>query len=231
MTNNNTSKKIARIVGALFIITMIAGMIDAYFVAPILNSPLTNFSSNKNLLTTGVLLILLMSLGIVGIAIMLFPILKKYNETIAVTYVSFRTIECVLLIVGAIIYLFFLALSQEYINAGAPDASYFQTIGVLAIKLRYVAYQIAMLILGISSLLLCYLFFQSKLIPRWLSVWGLIGYAFLLISALLDIFGIINTVDGTGIIMYLPGFLFELIIFPIWLIVKGFNPFQIISAY
>jgi hypothetical protein len=86
-----------------------------------------------------------------------------------------------------------------------------------------VAYQIAMIILGFGSMFLCYLLFQSKLVPRFLSVWGLIGYALLFASGLLDVLGVVDTVHGTGAIFYIPGGLWELFAFPIWLIVKGFN--------
>ncbi len=223
MLDNNTYRKSARIVGVLFILTMIVGMLDAYLVAPVLSSPIIDFSLNKNLMISGAILILVLSLGIVGIAIMLFPVLKRYNQTVAFTYLSFRILECVFLIVGAIIYLFLLELSQAYIKAGTPNDLYLQTIGTLAIKLRYDTYQIAMLILGVCSLMLCYLFFQSKLIPRWLSVWGFVGYALLLSSAILDLLNVIDTVNGAGIVMYFPGLLFELIVFPTWLIGKGFH--------
>ena len=80
-----------------------------------------------------------------------------------------------------------------------------------------------MIILGFGSLFICYLFYQSKLIPSFLSVWGFIGYALLLASAVLDISGVIDTINGAGAIMYIPGGVWELIVFPIWLIVKGFN--------
>lgn len=151
----DTDKKIARIVGALFIITMIAGMIDAYFVAPILKSHLSEIFPNDLRVITGAFLILAMSVGIVGIAVALYPVLKRYSEMVAITYVSFRIIECVLLLVGAIVYLYLLALSQENINAGIPDASYFQTLSALAIKMRYASYQLAMIILGLGSIFLC----------------------------------------------------------------------------
>ena len=222
--NMDSNRKSAIIVGILFIITMIMGMINAYFIAPVaVNAPLVDIFPNKILAITGSLLVLGMAIGIVGIAVMLFPILKKYNETIAITYVSFRVIECVLLIVGVIGSLSLIVLSQAYIQAGAPDASYFQTIGNLIIAVSNVAYQIAMVILGLGSMMLCYLLYQTKLIPRFISVWGFIGYVLLLVSALLDIFGVIDT-QGVGMIMYLPGTIFELILLPAWLIIKGFNP-------
>ena len=217
-----TDRKIAKIVGFLFIITMILGMIDAYAVAPILNTPLDNISSNQIRVVVGAFCILLMSIGVVFIAILLYPIIEKHNKFVAITYVSFRVMECLLLLVGVIVYLLLLVLSQEFVNEGSPDASYFQTMGALAIEARYGAYHVAMFTLSIASLMLCYLLYQTKIIPRPISIVGLIGYALVLLSAPLDIIGMIDTTD-TGGIMYVPGAIFEIILLPTWLITKGFN--------
>jgi Domain of unknown function (DUF4386) len=97
------------------------------------------------------------------------------------------------------------------------SSSYFQTLSTLAVKGNFWAYQIAMLVLGIGSLMFCYVLYQSKLIPRFLSAWGFVGYAALAMGALLELFGL-----KVGLLYSIPGGLFELI-FPIWLIVKGFN--------
>jgi len=216
------TNKIAKIVGWLFVITMIVGMVDAYLVAPILKKTITDFYSNQSLMIAGAMLIMVMAIGIVGIAVVIYPFFRRYSETIAITYVSFRTIECVLLVVGSIVYLFLILLSKEFITAGSPDASHFQSIGTLAIGIRYFAYQIAMIFLGLCGTLFSYLLYKTKLIPKPISTLGLISYILLLASALLDIFGIIST-QGLGIIMYIPGTLFELILLPLWLILKGFN--------
>jgi hypothetical protein len=220
----NTSKKIARTVGALFIITMIAGCLNSYLIEPILNTSFTNIYQNEIQVLVGAFLNLVMSVGIVGIAVVLFPILKPHNEIIAIGYVSVRMIECALLITGSIIYLFLIGLSQEYINTGTPDASYFQTLFTLAHKMKNITYQIAMIILGFGSLFLCYLLFQSKLVPRFIAVWGFIGYVLLFVSGLLDILGVIDTVNGMGVYLYIPGGIWEVIALPLWLIIKGFNP-------
>jgi Domain of unknown function (DUF4386) len=169
-------QKAAKIAGALFIITMIAGVIDAKIIAPVLNDSLINVYLNQNLVIIAVVHIMVMSLGIVGIAIVLYPVLKMHNEAIALTYISFRIIECVLLVFGALCYFYLIILSQEYITAGNQDVSYFQTSAAIAIKMKYYAYQLAMITLGLGSLFLCYLLFQSKLIPLFLSVWGFIGF-------------------------------------------------------
>lgn len=172
----NCYRNTARIVGALFIITMIGGMVNAYLVDSLLFASLADVFPKRMNILIGSLLMLIMSTGIVGIAILLFPILNQYNNAIAVTYVSFRSMECVFLLVGVIVSLVFIPLSEEYIKAGAPGQSHFQAIAMVALKVRDSAYQIAMLILGIGSLMFCYLLFQTKLVPRFISVVGLIGY-------------------------------------------------------
>lgn len=218
-----SNKKIARIVGVLFLVATAAYILGNGLIASILNDPdyLIHVYPNKTQVIIGMLLEFINSAAVVGIAIMLFPIIRKHNETIALGYVAFRVIEAMILIVGAISPLLLITLSQEYIEAGAPDASYFQTIGALAIKGKYLAFQVAMIVLSLYSLLFCYLLYQSKLIPRLISIFGLIGYASLLTSALLEIFGY-----SPGIFLFLPGALFEIIL-PIWLIVKGFNSYAI----
>jgi len=191
-----TDNKIAKAVGALFIITMILGMIDAYTVAPILHTHLSNYYANESRFFIGAFLILFMSLGVVGIAILLYPILEKYNKIIAITYVCSRVMECLLLMIGVFVYFLLLTLSQEFIEAGSPDASYFQSIANLAVEARYCAYQVAMIILSIASLMLCYLLYSTQLIPRFISIIGFFGYALILLSAPLDILGIIDTTSG-----------------------------------
>jgi hypothetical protein len=219
----STENKIAKTVGALFIITMILGMIDAYTVAPILHASLADYYLNEYQFYIGAFSILFMSLGVVGIAILLYPILEKHNRIIAITYVCSRVIECLLLIIGVIVYFLLLTLSQEFIKAGSPDSSYFQTLANVAVEARYSGYHVAMTILSIASIMLCYLLYKTRLIPRIISVVGIIGYSSVLVSAPLDLLGMIDT-TGTGGVLYVPGALFELLLLPIWLFVKGFKP-------
>lgn len=99
---------------------------------------------------------------------LLFPILKKHHEMIALGYVGARLIEAALLIIGIISPLLLITLSEEYLKAGAPDAAYFQTLGALASKGQELTFQIAMLTLGLGSLSFCYLLYHSKLVPRFI---------------------------------------------------------------
>ncbi|NOU98857.1 DUF4386 domain-containing protein [Paenibacillus planticolens] len=215
----NANLKSARMAGVLFLVATVTYMLGKGLMDSILNEPnyLLHVYPNRTQMITGVLLELVNSVAVVGIAVFLFPILKKYNEKIALGYVAFRVIEAVILIIGAISPLLLIQFSQAYIDTGAPADSYYQAVGMLVIKGNYYAFQLAMIVLGLYSLLFCYFLLQSKLIPRLLSVLGLIGYASLLTSGLLELFGY-----SSGMILFLPGALFELL-FPIWLIIKGFN--------
>lgn len=220
-----SQSKTAKSIGALFIITMILGMIDAYTVAPLLNTPLKNISPNETRILTGAFSILFMSIGVVGIAILFFPVLEKYNKFIAITYLCSRVMECMLLIAGVIVYFIILSLSQESISAGALNQPYYHSLSKLATEARFNCYQVAMIILSIASLMVCYVLYQSRLVPRLISIVGFLGYALVLLSAPLDLLGMIDTA-GTGGIMYVPGALFELFLLPGWLIAKGFSSYK-----
>lgn len=215
-----TYKINAVIIGALFIFTTLVGMIDAYFVAPIFKNPIRNILQVDDKLLLGAFSVLIMAVGIVFIAITFIPVIKKQSESIALTYVVLRTIECLLLIIGAICYLYIVALGKYYTT---ETVSNYTTAIALAIKIKYYSFQIAMIILGFGSLFLCYSLYVSKIIPRFLSIWGGIGYGLLFLSAMLDICGVIDTANGSGFLLYIPGGLWELIIFPLWLFIKGFS--------
>lgn len=216
-----TYKKNAVIIGALFIFTMLSGMIDAYFVVPELKNPITVILQNNGQILTGVFSVLIMAIGILFIAISFYPVIKKQNETIALTYVIFRAIECLLLTIGSISYLYIISLGGEYMDK--TDISQYTISIALAVKIKFYSYQIAMIVLGLGSIFLCYSLYVSRLVPRFLSVWGGIGYVLLFLSGILDICGLIDTTKGMGAVFYAPGGLWELIVFPLWLFVKGFN--------
>jgi len=219
MINDRT---IARIVGVLFLTTTFAGMIDSLVAIPLLTAPVTAIFAHKNPVMLGVFLLLFMSLGVACIAQFLYPVLKRHSELIASAYRIFRIVECVLLIVGAVVSIFILALSRQSTQAEIVTVPIFQSMATLAFGIRMSCYQIAMVILGLNSMVLCALFFKTGLLPRWISAIGFLGYLLLFASAALDLFGFIDT-TGAGGLLYIPGGVFEVVLLPAWLIVKGFN--------
>jgi hypothetical protein len=221
----NSNKKTARIVGVLFITAMFAGMIRYVLLDPILDAPdyLVNIAASENQVILGVLFFYIMAVAIAGIAIVMFPILKKYNEALALGYVGARIVEGVLFIVAILAILTLWTFSREYVKAGAPDASYFQALGEILLAARYWAYNVLWPItLSLGTMMFYYLLYKSKLVPRWLSVWGFIG-AILFPVAWLSLFG--STISGPFL---LPLVLNEMVL-AVWLIVKGFNPSAIAS--
>jgi hypothetical protein len=117
-------------------------------------------------------------------------------------------------------------LSEEFVRAGAPESSSFQVLGTLLLAERYWAFQMVTFALVLGALMFYYMLYQSRLIPRFISVWGLIGALAVLATAMLDTFGISpGSLEFLGVLMLLN----ELFL-GVWLIVKGFNPSAIATG-
>lgn len=224
----NTSRKIAIMVGALFLFSNVTFLLGAFvFVEPILGAPdyLTLASANRTQVVLGVLLELVNGIAYIGIAVLVFPILRRRFESMALWYVSFRIIEFVMQTLSDISPLSLLTLSEEFVRAGSPESSSFQALGTLLLAERYWAFQMVTFALVLGALIFYYMFYQSRLIPRFISVWGLIGALAVLATAMLDTFGISpGSLEFLGVLMLLN----ELFL-GVWLIVKGFNPSAIAS--
>jgi len=222
----DSNRKTARIVGVLFITATVAGVLSLAFSGP-RNAPdyLTSISANETQVIIEGLLMLIMGFAVAGIGIWMFPIFKKHNEALALGYAGLRIIEGVLFIVSVVSLLSLLALSQEFVKAGAPDASHFQTLGILLQGENYWAYHMGTISFGLAAPIFYYLLFN---IPRWLSVWGLIGVPFWLAVSLLIIFGL-DPSSPISTLLYLPIAVNEMVL-AVWLIVKGFNSSAIASG-
>ncbi len=225
----NNFRKNAIIAGALWIIGTVAGVISLPFLGIVDKLDyLTKIAANENQVIIGALLLLIMAFACAGIAIWLYPVLKKQNQALALGSVGFRIIENVLGIVSAICLLSLVPLSQEYVKAGASNASYFQTLGTLLLGARGSISNIHLIPFCIGALMYYYVFYQSKLIPRWLSGWGLLAIIMNLASALLVLFGLIGDFSTAQVVLSIPIGVQEMVI-AVWLIVKGFNPSAIAS--
>ncbi|MFX0066972.1 MAG: DUF4386 domain-containing protein [Candidatus Hermodarchaeota archaeon] len=222
----NSNRRTAIIVGVLFITATVAYSLGVIFLSPILGSPdyLTKASENGNQMIIGAFLVLIDSVAVAGIGIVIYPILKKHNETLALGYAGARLAEGLLFIVNAITALTLLTLSQEFVKAGAPDASYYQNMGAVLLAAGNWAYLLGLgLAFALSALILNFVLYRSRFVPRWLSSWGFIGAALVFANYLLQFFGT-NPVE----ILFYPIAVQEMI-FAVWLIVKGFNPSAIAS--
>ena len=219
----NSNRKIATIIGALYITATAATMLIVGLLVPIIEEPdnLINVSANENLLIAGMLFVFILAVAVGGIGVMFYPILKKLNESMGIGYFATRIIEAVIYILVSIGLLSLLTLSKEFIKEGAPEGFFFQTGGTLIMATANWAFMFSSFVFSLGALILYYLLYKSKLVPRWLSAWGLIGTPLFFAAALFPLFG--QHGDSTlAISLGLPMTLQELVLGG-WLIVKGFS--------
>jgi Domain of unknown function (DUF4386) len=224
----SSNRRIAIIAGILLLIGMITGILS---IAPAIDSPdyLNEASANAIQVKLSALFQFIMAIAYLGFALTLYPFLKKYNEKLALGFLSFRIIATIFILVGVIILLLLLSLSQDYVVSETSDSQYFQRIGALLYTGRDLANHVVMIItLNIGGILLYILLLQSRLIPLWLSVWGLIGATLTILASLLVMFSFIEIITPIYIILNLPMAVQELTL-AMWLIIKGFNSFAITS--
>ncbi|HWT75538.1 MAG TPA: DUF4386 domain-containing protein [Mobilitalea sp.] len=220
-----TSKKTARIVGALFLIAMAASLFGGNMVNSILSSAniLSAVSENKPELLIGTLIELINAIAVVGIAVLMFPFLKKYNQSMALGYLCFRSIEALFCSFIAIAPLSLMKLSQEYSNSGGPNVEYFKASGALLIAQRASCNDLLIPVFFCAGAVLFYwLLYKSRLIPRFISIWGFIAAISVFVMNLLSIFHVVD-LDIILMVLALPMIVNEIFL-GIWLIIKGFNP-------
>ena len=216
----NADRIAAILAGVLYFLGLVAGVLS---VVPVIDLPdyLTQVSAHIGQVTSGAFFQFLMMAAYVGMAITLYPILKRHNESLALGYVGFRLVAAAFIVIGVILLLLLLTLSQEFIRAGAPVSSHFQTVGEILRTGRDLVNHVGMiLVLGMGGLLFCYLLYLTELVPRWLSGWGLVGTAVTITASFLFMFRIIELM--TSVYMNFPLALQEMV-FAVWLIVKGFR--------
>ena len=223
-------RKIAIIVGVLFIIYDIVDFSSFLFLGPV-SAPnyLVSVSANSGLVGTGVLLLFIGGFCGGGIAISLYPVLKKFNAGLALGAVGFRISEGVLRFVAVGGYLLLITLSQQFVQAGAPDSAYFQTLGALVYAgNRWVSNVASLLAFSIGCLLYYIVLYRTKLVPRWITVWGLVASILAMLSTVLVLVGLIAPFGTEQVVLALPMLPQELVL-AVWLIVKGFNPSAVAS--
>jgi Domain of unknown function (DUF4386) len=129
-----------------------------------------------------------------------------------------------------VLWLALIVVGREYVKAGAPDTSYVQTLGTVLLGTQEALSNILIIIFGLGALMLYSLLYRSRLIPRWLSVWGFIAIILHLATGFLLLFALVTPMSTILLVMNLPIFLQEMVM-AVWLIVKGFNASTITPKY
>ncbi|MHB8107700.1 MAG: DUF4386 domain-containing protein [Candidatus Cryosericum sp.] len=221
----NSNRKTAIIVGVLFIACSVSSLLSGLFLGS-LDAPdyLVNVAANESQVLIGMLVQSIWALTCVGIPVMLFPILKKHSEALALGLFSLRLIEGTFVFLAIVCQLSLLTLSKQFI-AGDLDASYYLASGTLLHAARDWALWVGPSItFALSALVLNYALYQSEFVPRWLSGWGLLGAVVIILAEMLAFFGF----DRFYQVLAAPIGLQEMAL-AIWLIAKGFNSSAIAS--
>ena len=214
--------------GVLYIIGTVAGIFSLIYGGSVLDMPdyLARVSADPNQVVIGSLFILTMGLALAMVPVVLFPVLKKFNEVLAVGYVIFRgALETCGYFILAIGWISITLISQAYVTA---DTSYFQSLGDLVLKTHDQIGNIMTIVFILGALMFYSALYQSKLVPRWLSGWGLLTAVPYLAAGVLGMFALVNQMSSTYMFMVIPLALQEMVL-AIWLIVKGFNPSAFVS--
>jgi len=192
-TPTRWNKGIAVAVGILFFFQLITFLIGSSLIETYLEG-----GGSRTTLTMGVLLEMLAGVAVVAIGVLMYRVLKTVDRKLALGYPVMRVLEFT---VSAILAVYLLSQLQEFPN-----------------HLLWVYIPT-----GIGGLILNYLFFTSRMVPRPIAVLGLIGYSLLLLVVPLDLLGVVEESSGAGLALLIPGALYEFVILPIWLIAKGFR--------
>jgi hypothetical protein len=165
-----------------------------------------------------------MGFALAMVPAMIYPILKKQDESLALGYVVFRGgLEAMTYVAIAASWLLLIPFSRHYTAAGVAEAASLQTVGMLLLDVGDGLGHIVTIVFIIGALIFYSLLYRSKLVPRWLSGWGLIAAVPYLAPTMLALFGVSSPESTLTNIMFVPLFLQEMVL-ALWLIVKGFNP-------
>jgi hypothetical protein len=224
-------RRAAVVAGVLFIVATTAGLIGRVaLLDPILEGTdiLAKVAANQNQVAAGALFGLVGFFTCAGIAIALYPVLRRYSEGLALGSVGLRIIEGVLYSIGAIAVLSMLTLSRGLGEAGAPASSYLQASGGLLMAVRSWAGMAGTLAFYPAGLIYYIVFYRSRLIPRWLSGWGIVAVMMGFTASILVVFQVVEPMTTPQIVLNLPIFFQEMVL-AVWLIVKGFSPSALAS--
>lgn len=215
----NPSRRTAVLVGALFLISTATFIVSNALVTPILGSHnyVAAIAGHSHVMIAAALIALIEGTATFGIAIALYPTLKRHHPALALGFAGMRIAELVIATVFALS-----ALLLVTVSATAAHGSTAEALATLLVGLRHWTLMLIYVYTAIGGLMLSYMLFKTRLVPRGLAALGLIGYPALLLVAVLDMLGVVDTVAGAGLVGLVPGGLFEFLL-PLWLFAKGFN--------
>ncbi|HEY0618332.1 MAG TPA: DUF4386 domain-containing protein [Kribbella sp.] len=224
-------RKTAFVAGALYLITFLASIPALALLDPVLSNPDYIVGSGADTsVVLGAILDVINALACIGTAIVLFPVVKRQSETLALGFVTSRLLEAAIIVGGVVSLLSVVTLRQDLAGATGADAASLVTVGQSLVASRDWTVLLGPgLMAAVNALLLGTLMYRSGLVPRVIPLLGLIGAPLLLASVTATLFGVFEQFAPPALILVLPVALWELSL-GTWLVVKGFKPSPITAA-
>ena len=213
-----STRTVGRAVGACFLLAFVFYIAGGVMVDSGSGNPavLSKVADRRTLIASGALLMMVNSLAVAAIGVLMFPILRRRHEVSAYGYLICRSVEAVMLAVGTVFLLLLIPLGKEYAAAGGQGSD-FPALARVAQKANYYSYEVGMIAVGISGLVLCRVLLRTGLVPRLLALAGLFGYATFFAGSVLEVLGY-----PVGNALSVPGGLFEVAL-GVLLIARGFT--------
>lgn len=220
----NTYRTNATIAGVLYIIGTVAGVLSLALSQPLraASNPLAGAAANAEQVTVAALCVLLMSIALAMVPVVLYPVLKRHSPVLALGYVVFRgAIESITGLIAPIAWLLLVALGHSYAQAGTAAVPGFQAIGALLMEAGGGS-PFAGIVFCLGALMFYVVLYRSRLVPRWITVWGLAAIVPYLAAEFMPMFALLGPESSTATLLYIPMAVQEMVL-AVWLIAKGFN--------
>lgn len=228
-TLGTTPRKIAIAAGLLYLITHVTSIGAVLLYDPILkNADYILGAGSDTQIIVGALLDILLAMSVVGTAVALFPIVKRWNEGVAAGYIGLRTLEAAIIAIGVVPLLAVVTLRQ---TAGAigTDPTTLMTLGSTLVTFYNFTFLLGPgLVCGVNTVLMAYLMYKSRLVPRFIPTLGLIGGPVIFFYNAARIFGFYEQMPTWMAIAVVPIFAWEVTL-ALWMITKGFRSSAVTS--
>ncbi len=224
-------RKISVTVGILFLVGTIAGILSMAFTQPLLTGDdLQTVAAHETQWITGAILVLVMGLPLAMVPVVLFPVLRKQNEILAIGAIVFRgVLEAIAYVLMVICWLLLLSVGQQgSAGAGAAEMVSLRTLASLLFSAGDWIELLLAIVFSIGSIMINFLLFQMRIIPRWLSGWGLAGSILYFVAPFVSLLSPAHpafSVD-TSIGFLIGPLAVQEMVLAVWLLVKGFNSLE-----
>ncbi len=220
-----TYRNHARLIGILYIIGTLSGILSVVFSDALLSADdfLAEIAANENQLIMGALAILSMGISLALIPAVAWPVLKKHNESLAMGYVIFRGgLETATYLFSVVSWFLLIIISREYVDTDQTSISQLRTMGIMVKDMGDWISHLTTIIFITGALMFYTVLYQTRLIPRWISGWGLLSAIPFVGSVFLAMFGVIEVFSTPQVLSNMP-LAFQEMFMAVWLIVRGFD--------